>query len=417
MNYSKIAGKIRHKLTEFSGNLSVGLSKPAARFINEMLYGITSRQSVLLSEVVRSLDEPIPQIKTENRLSSGLRRDDLGKHIMEGVLRAGANSVGDDTLLILDISDIAKKHARAMEHLARVHDGSEGTLANGYWTVNVVSAELSGKRIKPLYGSLYSQESPAFISENHELLTAVGLVSEAVGRRGIWVMDRGGDRPSLFNPLLDDGLRFLIRLRGDRKLAFGRDKTSSALDAALNCPMMYTEQVTREQDGKPRVVRVEFGARRVRLPWRDDDLWLVVVKGFGKEPLMLLTNTDITKSRKSLWRVVRQYITRWEIEETIRYVKQCYGLENVRVRKYEALRNLFAILQAVVYFATAWMGQYARHGILAHHAITAAKRFFGSPEFVYYAIADGVGEILRKHGSRRNTADVWKRTSPQLALL
>jgi hypothetical protein len=54
---------------------------------------------------------------------------------------------------------------------------------------------------------------------------------------------------------------------------------------------------------------------------------------------------------------------------------------------------------------------------LAHHAITAAKRFFGSPEFVYYAIADGVGEILRKHGSRRNTADVWKRTSPQLALL
>lgn len=416
MNYSKTAGKIRNKLAEFSGNLSAGLSKPASRFVGEMIYGITSRQSVLLSEVVRSLGEPIPEIKTENRLSVGLRRKDLGKHIMEGVLRAGANSVGDDTLLILDMSDIAKKHASAMEHLAVVRDGSEGKLANGYWTVNVVSAELCGKRITPLYGSLYSSVSPAFISENHELLTAVAMVAQAVGRRGIWVMDRGGDRPSLFNPLLDDNLRFLFRLRGDRQLVCG-GKARSALSAAQSCPMPYAETTLRERDGKPCAVRVEFGARRVRLPWRDDDLWLVVVKGFGKEPLMLLTNTDITKSRKSLWRVVRQYITRWEIEETIRYVKQSYGLENVRVRKYEALKNLFAILQAAVYFATAWLGQYARHGILAHHAITAAKRFFGSPEFVYYAIADGVGEILRRHGSYAKEPNVRQRTLPQLALL
>ena len=116
-------------------------------------------------------------------------------------------------------------------------------------------------------------------------------------------------------------------------------------------------------------------------------------------------------------RVVRRYITRWEIEETIRYVKQSYGLENARVRKYEALKNLFAILQAAVYFATAWLGQYARHGILAHHAITAAKRFFGAPEFVYYAIADGVGEILRRHGSYAKETNVRQPTSPQQALL
>jgi hypothetical protein len=54
---------------------------------------------------------------------------------------------------------------------------------------------------------------------------------------------------------------------------------------------------------------------------------------------------------------------------------------------------------------------------LAHHAITAAKRFFGSPEFVYYAIADGVGEILRKHGSYAKEPNAMRWTSPQLALL
>jgi hypothetical protein len=67
---------------------------------------------------------------------------------------------------------------------AATRDGSEGTLANGYWTVNVVSAELSGKRITPLYGPLYSSVSPAFISENHELLTAVGLYPRPLGGVG-----------------------------------------------------------------------------------------------------------------------------------------------------------------------------------------------------------------------------------------
>jgi hypothetical protein len=131
----------------------------------------------------------------------------------------------------------------------------------------------------------------------------------------------------------------------------GSSRTGYEKDQFL-CPMMHRVQVTREQDGIPRVIRVEFGARPVRLPWQE----------------------------------IRLYLTRWEIEETIRYVKQSYGLENVRVRKYEVLKNLFAILLAVVYFATAWLGQYARHGILACHAITAAKRFFGAAEFVYYAI-------------------------------
>jgi hypothetical protein len=124
----------------------------------------------------------------------------------------------------------------------------------------------------------------------------------------------------------------------------------------------------------------------------------------------------MTKSSKSLWRVIRQYMTRWQIEETIRYVKQGYGLENARVRKYEAFRNLFAIAQAVVYFATAWLGQYARHGILARHAIrrpnaSSARRSSCTTP------SGGVGEILRRHGSRRNNADAGKRTAPQLALL
>jgi hypothetical protein len=41
--------------------------------------------------------------------------------------------VQDDTPIILDLSDIAKK----MDYLATVSDGSTGELVNGYWLVEL----------------------------------------------------------------------------------------------------------------------------------------------------------------------------------------------------------------------------------------------------------------------------------------
>jgi hypothetical protein len=35
-----------------------------------------------------------------------------------------------------------------------------------------------------------------------------------------------------------------------------------------------------------------------------------VVKGFGEEPLMILTNLPVRRSRKSAWHVVQSYISR-----------------------------------------------------------------------------------------------------------
>lgn len=397
MDYSKMAAKLRDKLSMFSGNLSHGLPKTARRFVNEIIYGVTCRQSVLLSEVTRSLGETIPFIKTENRLCRQLKRPGLGSSVRSALLNEGSSRIGDDTLLILDVSDIAKRYARKMEHLARVRDGSEGVLANGYWTMNVIGASVEGKEIIPLYGELYSQNSSGFISENHEILQAVVLVSEAVERRGIWVIDRGGDRGLLYDPLLDDKLRFIIRMTGDRHLLW-RGKKRIARELAATCKTPYAVRVTRRRDGKPVSSMVEFGSREVKLPWRYDKLTMVVVKGFGAEPMMILTNAGVKKSRKAVWKIVESYIARWEIEETIRFVKQSYDIENVRVRSYEALKNLYCLLLAVTYFATAWLGFTARLNVLAAHAITAAKRFFGIPDFRYYAVADGISEILRRSG-------------------
>ena len=46
---------------------------------------------------------------------------------------------------------------------------------------------------------------------------------------------------------------------------------------------------------------------------------------------MLVTAVAPRKNRETLWRAVEAHVTRRRIEETLRFAKQTYGIENVRV--------------------------------------------------------------------------------------
>jgi hypothetical protein len=401
MDYAKIAWKLREQMVIFSGELSSGLPKVVRRFIAEMIYGIQARQSVRLTEVARALGETITMKKTEERLSRQLGRADLWESLKDRILEEAAERIQDLTLLVLDITDISKKYARKMEHLARIRDGSEKTLANGYWVMTVVGAETNQSKIVPLYGRLYSQRAPEHESENVEIEQALKMVSSATEKRGIWVIDRGGDREELYQYLLHNKLRFLIRLRGDRMLkTTGGER--SALDVAQRCPMLYKEYIAKTEGGEEKPLCLEFGFCRVQLPDRPEMLTMVVIRGFGQEPLMVLTNLRVRLSRKSVWHVVTAYMTRWRIEETIRFIKQSYELEDVRLLTYRRLQNLMALVIAVVYFTAVYLGIRLRLRVLARYVIRAARRVFGIPDFRLYALADGIKHCLfsRSQGLR-----------------
>ena len=180
----------------------------------------------------------------------------------------------------------------------------------------------------------------------------------------------------------------------------GRDRRVTT-GIARSCPLPYATTVVREVKGKEVVHHLEYGFREVRLPEHPTvPLCLVVVTGFGEEPMMLITNAPQRKNRNVLWRTVSSYITRWRIEETIRFGKQSYGLEDVRVLTYERLRNMMVLVPAAMFFAAVVLGTKTKLEILVSHVYRAAKRFFGIPNFRYYAIADGVGTILTRHPRR-----------------
>ena len=393
MNYAKTVHKLREQIIKFSGELSFGWPKVIQRFIVEALYGIQARQSVRLTEIARSLEEKIPLRKTQYRLCRQLGRWGLWAKITDSLCQMASSRVEEDTLLILDISDIAKKYARRMEYIATVHDGSQGTLANGYWTCSVIGAEGGERVLTPLYSRLYSQAGPDFRSENAEVCKAISSVSEHTEKRGIWVLDRGGDRREIIYHLLGNKLRFIIRLKVDRHLVY-RGNKRSALEQASRCPMLYSERIVKEERGKEKICHLEFGYRPIRLPERKEQLYMVVVKGFGQNPMMLLTNVQVRKSRKSLWRIIESYITRWSIEETFRFIKQSYNLEDIRLLTYRRLQNMMALVLAVAYFAMVYLGIKTKLRVLARHVLKAARRLFGIPDFRFYALADGIRELL-----------------------
>lgn len=395
MNVAQIGLKLREQMQSFLGNLA--LPKTARRFVLEALWGIQTRQSLRLSEIARALAEPIALIKTENRLSRQAARKGLAERLTDWVIGRHAGRIGRDTLLILDPSDLAKPHARKMEHLARVRDGSRKELVNGYWLCQVVGVECGGHGVVPLVNHLWSQKAPGHRSENVEILDCIRRVARAAEGRGIWVIDRGGDRGELFKMLMRPPMEFIVRLKGDRDLLCGSRKALAA-DLARGCPLPYAETVrTTNSDGSERVTTIEFGARPVRLPGYQRTLWLVVARGWGEAPLMLLTTRPLGRGgRKRIWWVIEAYLTRWRIEETLRFAKQTYALEDVRVLGYESLKNMMALALVAMAFSMVYLGQQTRLAVLAHHALRAARRFFGVPDFFYYAVADGIREILSK---------------------
>lgn len=293
MDSARIAQKLRAQILQFSGELTRGLPKVLVRFAAEMIYGIQARQSVRVTEVSRALAEPIRIKKTVERLSRRLKQPELGQRLAHRLLELAADRIRDMSLLIIDLSDVHKKYAKKMEHLATVWDGSEHDKARGYWTVNIVGAETGSAQIVPLYGRLFSHAAPDFESENVELREAIGTVAEKTKKRGIWVMDRGGDRGYLYEYLL---------------------------------------------------------------------------------------------------------------EETIRFMKQSYQVQDIRVLTYDRLQNLISMVTAVLYFTAVYLGIKMKLRVLSKHLIRAARRVFGVPEFRLYALADGIRHVLFNRSAGAGTS-------------
>lgn len=188
-------------------------------------------------------------------------------NINNEIVRLGSRKVLDDMVIAIDPGDIRKKYASRMEYLCKVHDGSEHEVGDGYWLCKAVAADIEHKAVIPLYLEAYSQEAHDFKSENDQIFKVIDAVNNHIGMKGIYAVDRGGDRGKLYNKFLEKKKekRFVIRLTKTRDLVHkGVKKNCREMASALPCP--HEAVIIRYEEGKERKITIAYNALPVKLP-------------------------------------------------------------------------------------------------------------------------------------------------------
>jgi hypothetical protein len=387
------------------------LYKPCRRFLREALFGLLEKKSVLLSQIGRALKEPSDLIHTEKRLSRNLgnkRYDDAA--VEEDYLRLVAPILRDERyprpVIAVDLTDIAKPRARKMPYLYKVHDGSKDEIANGYQIVSLEAVGVRGRRL-PLLSRLFSQVAPGFKSQNATTLDAVATVRPHVPDDAFWVFDSGFDGHMFFRRLDEIGIPYAVRLKlsNDRTLRTpdGEMKVSEAVELL---PQPHTHRVKfqrREGKGwKKKELQLGF-VRNVHLPQytpggrpsKNKDgatrYSLVVARGLGMKPLVILTTEDV-QTKEDAGRMVDIYLERWGIEEANRFEKQGFDLEDVRALTWTGLKRMVQL----VYLAYGFLALLVHGPRKQVERIAATFKAFGPvPEYMYYRLLEGIGELLR----------------------
>ena len=399
---SSTISRFKAQANKFSGILSKGLGKTTSRLIKELVYGIQAAKDVKISNVARSLQEDIKLIKTEERLCRNLAAEDFSDHINTQIIRLGDDKITDEMTIAIDPGDIMKPYAKAMEKLCGIYDGSQAQGAQGYHLCQVTAANLEHNKIVPLYCEAFSSQEKDYISTTEKIKSAINKVIAKTGTAGVWAIDRQGDCNEIIEHFISNKLKFVTRLKLNRwLLTYNKNGGIVPVQAerlSVHASTPYKARITKIEEGKETVIDITFGITKVALHDKPDQ-WMnaVIVKGFGQHPMILLTNKEPdSKEPKDVYKMVETYLTRWKCDECYRYIKQAYNLEDIRVRSYNGIRNLTAIVHAIAYFTSIYMGMNLKLKLMVQKVFILSKRFFGIPSFFHYAMADGIFELLKK---------------------
>lgn len=396
-NHTTLIGQLKRKLLNFSEKLVEGLGRPMQKFVVQMLYGLTAGQSIMLSDVSRALQEDIPLIKTENRLSRNLKAfsQDVSC-VWLNYLEEVKAYVDGETIFCLDPGDICKKHSRAQEGLDWIEDGSTHKPALGWNLIGVTALTHRKKLPIPIYNEVIAPDDAMEDNVTEGIISALRFIQRTFGGpTGIVTMDRGMDTNEIYGYCLGAKQRFIIRAKVNRNLIVGGETVSIA-DAAGRVKGRYRMDFT-DKHGNGYKLKASFVP--VSLPeCPDKPLALVVVYGYEEgKPMLLLTNLPILGKNTCL-RVLKTYLCRWRIEECYRFQKNQFKLENIRVRSLASIRAL-VFLQTVVAGLVAMLGNKEGESALVGEVLAHALRLHEIPDFNLYAVADGIHNIMQ-HATR-----------------
>ena len=414
INYNRLGYEMKRDLSNFSKKISKGLKQPKKKFLTQMLYGILGGNNVHLSEIARLLMESISLKKTIDRLSRNLSAFKDKEIVMENYISLVRKQIDEeDAVIIIDNSDITKPCSPMMEAISDVRDGSTGEIKKGYHTVEAAVLSKGKKMPMPVYEKVFSAAEKGFVSETHENICCLKSLSAHFSKTCVRTLDRGFDGNEYYKYFLNNNEKFVIRAKKNRNVIYN-GKTQNIMEAAERYKGNYRMDFI-DKHGKKISCKISYIPVSL-CEFPNMELVLVAVYGFGKQPMMLLTNLEITEKKKLCLITAKVYLMRWRIEEYFKFKKQQFKLEDLRVLSLQSIRNLnlFATL-AAGYIGI--MNSEKEDTIFMMELKECAKRIYDVPKFNFYALGYAIKHILFATRSGIKWFFLKKEQSQQMTLV
>lgn len=391
INYSKLSYQLKREIKKFTNKITLGLSRPKYKLVFQMLYGMLESQSTHLSNISRALKENITLKKTIDRLSRNLSQFTENDIIIENYMDVVKKNTNELSVLIIDNSDISKPYSEMLDSLCEVRDGSTGEITTGYHLLEITALTKEHKMPMPVYTRVYSSTENEFISEDEEVLNGLKHLTAHFGKVGVRTMDRGYDTRIYYKYFLKHNENFIIRAKKNRTIIY-KGKSINILELANRFKGKYSMKF-EGKDGKR--INCKISYIPISLPIAPKkELTLAVVHGFGELPMMLISSLKSTDKRLSVI-ITKVYLMRWKIEEYYRFKKQQFGFEDFRVQSLISIRALNTLLTVLIGLLSTF-SEKQNDNKMVMKIIECSKRIYEKPKFIYYALGDGIFNILQK---------------------
>jgi hypothetical protein len=379
---------------------------PARKFTREFLAAMLVAKSTLISEICRAV--------TCNKKSFAALYQKFWRRLSE-VNFADAKrqqqqrafrEITDDSVIAVDLGDITKPHATAMEGLALVADGSDDhKIKPGYWTIGAVAVnpKSEDKTPQPLELNVYSAVSEGFVSENTIINNFIADLFHQTNGKGIFTIDRGADRLKILQPLCELGCKFIVRMNC-RHLTDADDPNLTIKinnHVARRSDLPYGASLERRtRNGKRVPMRLRFSFTKVKIPGLkkkrvDHNLTLITAwSDKAKKPIEILTSIPVETAGEAVQAIIN-YLSRWSVEETYRFLKTDSKLEKVQLRSLGKLENMIA----ACFLAASIVARMARVPSWQRKFEQISRRQKPAPDSLYnwmYRAADAVSHVLKR---------------------
>ena len=327
----------------FSGQCKVAQEAASAIF-----HAVLRTGSALVTDIAGTLDKDNTSKKgLQEKVSGWLERYDFVSPIRDHLWNESLSLVSRDTVIAVDSGDISKEFGgKGMEGMEMGYDASRGVTAMGHSLLS--AAVVLRKRATVLRLDL--SKGRRGLPEKETAL--FDSIVEATGGKGIPVHDRGFDSEPFIAHAARSGHRSVIRMKTMSRDLFGTGRSveedmscAPCARVALRSPTRHISAQVRWREGFFPVGDTRFPVLVVSSTFNDKTLYLYALN-FTKE----VFNTTSLKDCAIL--AANAYFCRWSVEVLFQDVKQCFSIEDARVRTFRRLENLLAIcLLAYTYFA------------------------------------------------------------------